>query len=192
MSAPPAQTCRYVGKRVGDQGGWGQKNGNCGKTAGNMLSTTVGMMDHPDLPGGQLNRIVACVAGVSVALLCSGALAGWLFHVDALKCIVPGAMPLKPNIAAGMLLCGVGLSLLSNRKIDRWIHFPIALLALLVITLAVLTLGEIFFGWDLGIDQLLFRTGSPEASASQRMFPTTAFCFLLAGGAILAAVGLHR
>jgi PAS domain S-box-containing protein len=149
------------------------------------------MTDHPDLPNQQLNRIFACIAGVSVALLGSAALAGWLFQIDALKCIVPGATPLKPNIAAGMLFCGVGLSLLSSRKID-WMRSPITLMALLAITLAVLTLGEIFFGWDIGIDQLLVRTGSPEANISQRMFPTTAFCFLLAGIAILAAPALHR
>src|SRR5436190_22234090 len=136
------------------------------------------MTDHPELPRWQSTRAFAFIAGFSVVVLSVAALAGWLFSVEALKSIVPGATPLKPNIAAGMLLCGTALALLSCRKSDKWIRSPIALMALMVVTLAVLTLSEILFGWDLGIDQLLARTGSPEANISQRMFPTTAFCFL--------------
>jgi PAS domain S-box-containing protein len=137
-------------------------------------------------------RFVAQIAAIPSCALGLSALSGWWLNVDGLKCVVPGSAPLKPNIAAGLLLCGVALAFLASGKIDKWIRYSMALIALLVITLAALTLGEIFFGWDLGIDQLLIPVISPEASSAQRMFPTTALCFLLAGGAILSSAQLGR
>jgi len=63
------------------------------------------------------NRAFALFASFSVALLGGVASAGWLFHNEALKSIIPGAAPIKPNMAVGMLLCGGALALLSRRKV---------------------------------------------------------------------------
>src|SRR5947207_2041711 len=113
-------------------------------------------------------RFVAQIAAISSCALGLGAVIGWWLNIDALKCVVPGSAPLKPNIAAGLLLCGVALAFLASGKIDKWTRYSMALIALLVITLATLTLGETFFGWDLGIDQLLIPASSPEAISAQR------------------------
>jgi hypothetical protein len=68
---------------------------------------------------GQRTQAFALIAGLSGALLGRAALAWASLDVDALKRIVPGSTPLKPNIAAGLFLCGAGLALLSHRKISE-------------------------------------------------------------------------
>ena len=102
---------------------------------------------------------MALFAGVGVALLGATALAGWLLHNEALKTIIPGAdVPIKPNIATGMLLCGAALSLLSRKTLTNPIRICTAAMATTVITLSALTVGEFLLGWDLGIDQWLMGT----------------------------------
>jgi PAS domain S-box-containing protein len=58
-----------------------------------------------------------------------------------------------------------------------------------VIVLGLSTLSEFFFGWHLGIDQLIFhdRSNMPEMPIPGRMSAVTAFCFVLTGCALLAA-----
>ena len=51
--------------------------------------------------------------------------------------------------------------------------------------IGALTLGEMLFGWNLGIDQMLFR--DEEAYSPGRMAPSAAFCFLLTGALLWAA-----
>jgi PAS domain S-box-containing protein len=142
------------------------------------------------LPRWQLNRTFAVIAAASVVVLGGAALAGWLLSVEALKSIVPGSTPMKPSIAAGMLLCGAGLALLSCQKVARPIGICTAVIVATVIGLGAATLGEHFFGWNLGIDQWGSDnvSGAVGTSHSERMSPATALCFLLAGSALFAAL----
>ncbi|GAB1540375.1 hypothetical protein NUACC21_30440 [Scytonema sp. NUACC21] len=59
------------------------------------------------------------------------------------------------------------------------------LFALVVISLGATTLSQYLFGWNLGIDQLLFTDG-PQVNTSNpgRMSPVTALSFVLAGVAL--------
>src|SRR5262249_39590135 len=58
------------------------------------------------------------------------------------------------------------------------------ILALVAACIGLLTLSEYVFGWDLGIDQLLFTDSAPEQRyAPGRMAPMTALSFLLFGAA---------
>src|SRR5438045_8870835 len=50
-------------------------------------------------------------AGAAAALMGGGALLGWWLNNERLKSIVSGSSPLKPNIDAGILLCGAALAL---------------------------------------------------------------------------------
>jgi PAS domain S-box-containing protein len=140
------------------------------------------MSNHPEqrLKGREL---FAPIAGVCVFAVGMAAIAGWMFDITALKSILPGLVTMKPNTASGMLLCGSALALLSLEKIPKLVRSTTAMIAVVVIALGTLTLGEYFFGWELGIDQLLFHdAGNPtEISQPGRMSPATAFCFLLAG-----------
>src|SRR5450432_574556 len=135
-------------------------------------------------------RTMALFAGVGVALLGATALAGWLLHAEALMTIIPGSnYPIKPNIAAGMLLCGAALSLLSGKTLGKPIRICTAAIAITVITLGALTLGEFLLGWDLGIEQWLVgdvpaALGIPHPG---RMPPIAALCFALLGVALFTA-----
>jgi hypothetical protein len=86
-------------------------------------------------------------------------------------------------------LCGVALALLSCKKVASPIRFWTTGIAVVVIALGALTLSEDLFGWNLGIDQCLFRDDiSPvKTSSPGRPSPSTAFCFMLTGSALLAA-----
>jgi hypothetical protein len=59
------------------------------------------------------SRLFAQVAGALAALLGGVALIGWWLNVNPLRSIIPGSTPLKPNIAAGLVLSGAALLLLS-------------------------------------------------------------------------------
>ena len=142
----------------------------------------------------QRSRKLAQLASVAVALLGAVALAGWWLKIDSLRSIVPGSSPLKPNIAAGFLLCGMALALLSIE--GRFAQICANILAIAVISLAVLTFAEHFFDWNFGIDNWLVRNFPATMGRSNpgRMAPTTAVCFLAVGTAFLAQAQLisHR
>jgi len=137
--------------------------------------------------------VVQIVAGSSCALGLI-ALMGWWFDLEGLKCVVPGSTPLKPNVAAGFLLCGVALWSLALKRITKSIEILATALALTVLCLGGLTLAEHFFEWNVGIENWPTRQfpASMGAINPARMMPTTAFCFVLMGMALFAETGLIR
>ena len=122
------------------------------------------------------------VAGVIVLL-------GWAFDIPLLKSVFPGLVTMKANTAIGMALSGMALALLSREKVGAPLRFCTAVLAVVVIALGSLSLGEYFLGLNLGIDELLFRDAIKSVGTSQpgRMSPSSAFCFVLAGMALWSA-----
>ena len=142
-----------------------------------------------ELPDRQFHRAFALIPGVGVALLGALVLAGWVLHVEALKSIIPGADPMKPNMAAAILLCGGALSLLSRKTLTKLIRTCTAAIATTVIILSALTIGEYVFGRDLGIEHWLI--GDVRADLENphpgRMAPITAVCFILVGVALFLA-----
>ncbi|MEY2557388.1 MAG: hypothetical protein QOE34_813, partial [Verrucomicrobiota bacterium] len=145
--------------------------------------------DSSELPGRQFHRAFALIPGVGVALLGALALAGWVLHVEALKSIIPGADPMKPNMAAAILLCGAALSLLSRKTLTRPIRICTAAIAATVIILSALTIGEYIFDRDLGIEHWLIGDvrADLEVPHPGRMAPITAACFILVGVALFLA-----
>src|SRR3984893_14488932 len=137
----------------------------------------------------QFHRAFALIPSVGVALLGALTLAGWMLHVEALKRIIPGADPIKPNVATGMLLCGAALSLLSRKTLTKPVRICTAAIATTVIILSALTIGEYLLNWDLRIEQWLI--GDVPADLRNlhpgRMTPITAACFILVGVALFAA-----
>ncbi|MBW4563312.1 MAG: PAS domain S-box protein [Mojavia pulchra JT2-VF2] len=111
-------------------------------------------------------------------------LLGWVFDIDVLKGILPQWVTMKPNTAAGFVLSGLALYFLqSTRKIKRQLAKGCALV---VAIMGLLTLSEYLFGWNLGIDQLLFpeEPGAIATSSPGRMSPVSAFNFTLLGTAL--------
>jgi PAS domain S-box-containing protein len=113
------------------------------------------------------------------------ALIGWWLSFEPLKSIIPGAAPIKPNIAAQMLLCGASLALLSRARVEK-LRVWAASFAAIVVTVSGLTLTETIFGWNLGIDDLLTR-GYAAPIEGWRMMPGTAFSFLMIGVGLFVA-----
>lgn len=134
----------------------------------------------------------SCAALLTVALA-SAVLLGWVFDVPALKEITPGLATMKANSAVAFILLGIALWLgrssppndASRSSLTR-IRIGQACAAAGTL-IGALTLAEYVFGWNLGIDQLLFRdvVRSPGVSYPGRMAPNTALSFVLVGTALL-------
>ena len=145
--------------------------------------------ESSELPRRQFHRAFALIPGLGVALLGALALAGWVLHVEALKSIIPGADPMKPNMATAILLCGGALSLLSRKTLTKPIRTCAAAIAATVIILSALTIGEYVFDRDLGIELWLIGDvrADLEVPHPGRMAPITAACFILVGVALFLA-----
>lgn len=133
-------------------------------------------------------RTVALIASALTSALGLIVLFGWWLNVDALRCVIPGSTPLKPNIALAFVLSGVALTILCREAPSKLIRGCAAGLALIVVIAAAVTLIEHSFNWDLGADNLLVRQFPASLGAVNpgRMQPTTAFCLLLGGCALLS------
>ena len=134
-----------------------------------------------------LFRCLSPVAGVVVALVGALVLAGWAFDVALLKSIFPGLVTMKANTAVAFVLAGAALWLLHVEQAGRRVRRLVIACAAVTALIGLLTLGEYLLGWDLRIDQVLFREppGSVGTSQPGRMAPATALNFLLLGLALL-------
>lgn len=127
-------------------------------------------------------------AALFVAALGLLVLGGWAFDVALFKSVIPGSMAMKANSALCFLLSGSTLLLRLQRS--GW-QRPEQGMSLIVIAIALATLGEYLFDWQSGIDQLLFPDTdiTPQSPYAGRMTASTAIAFAAAGFALLT---LHR
>ena len=130
-------------------------------------------------------RALSRAASVLVMLVGALALAGWLLEAETLKGLSAG-ITIKANTAVALLLAGLSTWLLCGRP-DAWRRRAGQVCAGLVGTIGLGTLSQHLFGWDLGIDQLLFTEppGAPATASPGRMGPPASVCFSLAGAALL-------
>ena len=128
--------------------------------------------------------------GIAIAIAGALALGGWAFDVALLKSLLPGLATMKANTALGFVLAGISLYLSATPR-GTMMSRPRAglarLLAVLVGAIGLLTLSEYGFGWQLGIDQLLFVENVPGLAAAfpGRMPPMSAMNFTLLAAALL-------
>ena len=128
-------------------------------------------------------------ASVLAALVGCLVLVGWALDVENLKRVFPfpGLPSLKANAALAFLLLGAALWLLQADRVGPRTR-PIAqTCAAGAAVIGLLTLLEYGFGWDLGIDQLLFiqPSGANDTAYPGRMPPVGALNFILVGLALL-------
>lgn len=129
---------------------------------------------------------IAILVGCAVLL-------GWFGNVTLLKSLLPGVASMKANTAVCFVGVGVALRYLPQVLEKNQRRRIIAQgCALAVIIISLLTLSESFLGWNLGIDELLFRDLPLSAATLYpgRMGVNTAINFLLLGGALWLLV--HR
>jgi PAS domain S-box-containing protein len=131
--------------------------------------------------------ILGSISGAtSVFVMVVGGLVitGWIFNIPLLKSVLPGAVEMKANTAVGLVLAGCALFILADRPSPLLQRLAQAL-ALAVGALGLATLGEYLFGWQLGIDELLFRdTAGAYNVARGRMSPYSAVAFASIGLAL--------
>ncbi len=127
----------------------------------------------------------ACILGIAVAVL-----TGWALDVAALKSVLPGLTSMKPNTAAGLAACALGLALV-GRPGGR-ARGILTLAALGVALLGAATLVEYVGHVTLGLDEALFADPATTSRPfNGRMSPATAIGFV-ASGAGLCLLGLGR
>jgi CheY-like chemotaxis protein len=134
-----------------------------------------------------LLRAYVQAASATAILVGCLVLAGWMFDIAALKSVLPTWVTMKANTATAFVLAGTSLWLLRPERADPWRRRRGHRCAGAVALVGLLTLGEYLFGWDLGIDQLLFHETARAVGTAQpgRMAPTTALNFSVLGGALL-------
>ncbi|MDQ3494191.1 MAG: ATP-binding protein [Pseudomonadota bacterium] len=126
---------------------------------------------------------------IAVSLL---VLLGWAADVETLKRISPGLVAMNPMTAVAFVLAGVSLWLqrpgAANASPSPGSTRTARLAAAAVIAIGMFKLGEVAFGWAVGVDQWLFanRLGSAGTALPNRMAPNTAMNFVLLGLALLA------
>jgi diguanylate cyclase (GGDEF)-like protein/PAS domain S-box-containing protein len=126
----------------------------------------------------------------AAALICSiglSVIVGWVFDVEALKGVFPGFVSMKVNAAVAFVSAGLSLWLLPEAHGRRGARRFVEGSALFILLIGALTLIEYLFGWNLGIDELLFTepSGAVGTSSPGRMGFNTAVNFVLIGSALL-------
>jgi PAS domain S-box-containing protein len=130
-------------------------------------------------------RWVARVAsGLTIALGCL-VLIGWQLDLAVLKSAIPGFVTMKVNTAICFVLAGSSLGL-QTRQLQSWLGARIANgCAIGIVSIALLTICEYLWGWNLGIDELLVPDLSTVGTvAPGRMGINTAVNFCLTGTAL--------
>ena len=125
----------------------------------------------------------ASVLTIGVGLL---VLLGWWRGMDRFISLMRGWPVMLPNTAMMFVAAGCAAALLGPESVPRWRLGLGRLLCVFVIWLSALTLAEYLFGWDLGIDRLLFQNLPASWSAFPgRPSPQTNLSFFLTGSALL-------
>ncbi len=141
---------------------------------------------------GFADRLQSISRWASAATIAFGCivLVGWFFNVPVVKSVWPGLNSMKANTALCFVLCGLALWLLQPRPTPNALTRYAALAcAGLVTIIGLATLSQYIFGWDLHIDQLLFRDTTPSSITlfPGRMVPASTLIFILFGLALLTA-----
>ncbi len=156
------------------------------------------MSAHQTISGGsvfgqQSKGRVQTNAAAGLALMVLGAvvLFGWLFDSPVLQSIRPDWPSMKANAALGIVLSGVALWCMRDQPSTGWALRLSQACASAAALLALLTLTQYVFDWDLGIDTLLVVDSSPSTKALHpgRMPANAASAMLFGNVALLLLVG---
>jgi PAS domain S-box-containing protein len=126
------------------------------------------------------SALIAALIGLAV-------LVGWTLEASWLKSLLPGTVYMKSNAALCLVLSALALWLLDGRKLTPGGRWTVLISAGISGLVGFATLIEYLTGWNLGLDQLLFRepAGVPATSHPNRMAPNAAAAFVLAAAAVM-------
>jgi len=110
------------------------------------------------------------VAGMAVFVVGTIVMVGWLLELQALRHLFNWLVTMKANTALSFLLSGIALWLLrggpapgGGSDLQDRRRLLGAAYAAVVVLIGVLTLAEYVFGFQLGIDHLVFLPAVPQA-----------------------------
>jgi PAS domain S-box-containing protein len=117
----------------------------------------------------------------------AAALFGWIFNNEILKRIHPSLVTIKANTAVCLMLTALSVLLVRDSSASALRRRVSQLCAVVVATVGLITFSEHLFGWNAGIDQLLFFESRQEAGLSfpGRMGVAASLNFLFLGTALL-------
>ena len=137
----------------------------------------------------QLARWRAVSIGLSLLAFCIGAAAflGWVLENETLKRIHPSLVTMKANTAVCLMLTASAVILIQDPSRSTAKRRLIQLFAAIVALVGLITLSQHVFGWNSGLDQLLFYESLTEAGRSfpGRMGVAASLNFTLFGPALL-------
>ncbi len=121
---------------------------------------------------------IAALTAIAVGIL---VLIGWVFDITLFKSISSGWIAMSPPSAVLFILCGLSLLLFRTRTPNLLTRGLSAVCAGVVLLVSTLTLVEYIYGWDTGVDHLLFPDAILRVNTAYpgRMAVTTAFSFML-------------
>jgi signal transduction histidine kinase len=130
------------------------------------------------------------ITSVIIAFAGAIGLVGWFFDIPFLRGGLPSLIGMKANTALCFVLIGVSLwslQIKNSTPPGRAKHWIACVCAFFVCLIGLLSFCEYLFGWNLGIDQLLFKelVGAKGTSFLGRMAPTVALNFIIIGLALL-------
>jgi signal transduction histidine kinase/AmiR/NasT family two-component response regulator len=138
-----------------------------------------------ETPEQQLKQYRAVSVGLAALVFIIGgaALLGWIFDIKVLKQIHPSLVTMKANTAVCFMMVAVSVFLLQENSASITKRRIALLLATIAGIVGIITLGEHFFGWNSGLDQLLFHETVAEAGESfpGRMGVAASLNFVLLG-----------
>src|SRR6476620_1764608 len=115
----------------------------------------------------QLKRCRAYSIGLLLVAFCIGGIGvlGWILDNPYLKRVYPTLVTIKANTAVCLMLAAISLFLVEDREASTK-HLISRVLAAIVAIVGLVTLSEHLFGWNTGLDQLLFHESAIEAGLS--------------------------
>ncbi len=121
----------------------------------------------------------------SLLTFCIGATAllGWILDNPYLKRIHPSLVTMKANTSVCLMLVAFSVLLVQDASASRLRRRIAQVCATVVAVVGVITFSEHLFGWNVGIDQVLFFESAAEAGASfpGRMGVAASLDFFLLG-----------
>lgn len=142
---------------------------------------------HTDAAAHAPGRVVtACAAGTVMIGLT--VMTGWLTGIDLLKRVVPNLIVMLPNTAACFVMGGSALWLLrQEHNRTRAASLAAQALASVVMLIGLLTFLERVFGFDFGIDLILFAEQVKQYPylPPGQMASNSTVAFTLGGAALL-------
>jgi PAS domain S-box-containing protein len=114
------------------------------------------------------------------------ALLGWILDIDVLKRIHPSLVNMKANTAVCLMLIATAVFLLQETSVSPIKRRIAQVCAAIVGMIGIITFSEHLFGWNVGLDQLLFYESREEAGQSfpGRMGVAASLNFIFLGIAI--------